>query len=64
MKKLELNQMESLEGSGAARKCLIDGVLTFNIGIGLGILTGGWGGGAVAFLGGLYSANANGCFDN
>lgn len=61
MKKLELNQMENLEG-GTNRQCLIDGVLTY-VAIGVGLYSGGLLGGATGLLGGLFAANSNGCFD-
>jgi len=61
MKKLDVSQMEVLQG-GTNRQCLIDGVLTI-VGTGLGAATGGGFGAAVAFVGGLFAANSNGCFN-
>lgn len=59
MKKMELTQMENLQG-GTNRQCLIDGVLT---GAAMAIgLFGGVVGVATAFIGGLFAANTNGCF--
>lgn len=53
MKKLNVSQMENLQG-GTNRQCFIDGVLTtLAIGLGAGIL---------GAIGGLYAANSNGCF--
>jgi hypothetical protein len=62
MKKLELNQMEGLEGGGQGRQCLIDGVLTY-VAVGLGFLSGGPVGAAMGLLGGFFAANSNGCFN-
>lgn len=60
MKKLELVQMENLEGS-SNRQCMIDGFLTLGA-IGIGVLGGGLIGGAAGLIGGLFAANSNGCF--
>lgn len=61
MKKLELNQMENLEG-GTNRQCMIDGGLTWGAMI-IGAVVGGPFGAAAALIGGLYAANSNGCFN-
>lgn len=61
MKKLELNQMENLDGGGNGRQCAIDGLLTFAA-ISLGAIAGGFLGAAGGLLGGLYAGNSNGCF--
>lgn len=60
MKKMEIKQMESLQG-GTNRQCLIDGVLT-GVAMGIGI-TGGLFGVGAALIGGLFAANTNGCFN-
>ncbi|CAD7809253.1 hypothetical protein CHRY9390_01967 [Chryseobacterium aquaeductus] len=61
MKKLNVSQMENLQG-GSNRKCLIDGMLTgLAMGIG-GVLAGPWGMAAALVTGG-YAGNTNGCFD-
>lgn len=62
MKKLEVNQMENLEGGGKNRQCLIDGVLTW-VSIGIGGLTGSLWGAAAGLVGGLFAANSNNCFN-
>ena len=62
MKKLELNQMENLNAFGPGRQCLIDGALT-SVSIALGFWSGGPAGSAIAFVGGLFAANSNGCFN-
>jgi hypothetical protein len=62
MKKLDLVQMENLQGNGKYRKCMIDGVLTA-VAVGIGGAAGLGLGAAAAFVAGLFSANANGCFD-
>jgi len=60
MKKLEVNEMETIIG-GSNRQCMIDGALTV-VAIGLGAATGGLFGAAAGLLGGLYAGNSNGCF--
>lgn len=60
MKKMELNQMENLEG-GTNRQCMIDGFLTFGA-MFVGAATAGVLGAGAALIGGLYAANSNGCF--
>ncbi len=62
MRKLEVNQMENLIGEGRGRQCLIDGVLTY-VATGLGFVTGEFFGAATGLVGGLFAANANGCFN-
>ena len=60
MKKLEISQMENLQG-GTNRQCLIDGWLTVGgmaLGAGAGLA-----GVAGALLVGFYAANSNGCFN-
>ncbi|MDR6545835.1 hypothetical protein J2810_001883 [Chryseobacterium rhizosphaerae] len=53
MKKLNVSQMENLQG-GTNRQCLIDGILTtVAIACGAGLL---------GAIGGLYAGNSNGCF--
>lgn len=66
MKKLEIIQMENLEGGGKGRRCFLMG-LASGVGTAVGLLTpltGGWayvfGGGAMQ---GVYSAIDAGCFD-
>ncbi|SUX47782.1 hypothetical protein [Chryseobacterium indoltheticum] len=61
MKKLNVSQMENLQGS-SNRRCLIAGIFT-GIGIGLGLSVAGPAGGAAGLLTGLYHANSQGCFD-
>ena len=61
MKKLEMKQMEGIQG-GTNRQCLIDGALTGGA-IVIGILIGGLLGGAAVLFGGLGAANSNGCFN-
>jgi hypothetical protein len=60
MKKLELSQMENLQG-GTNRQCLIDGALMAED-IVIGILVGGIFGAIGGALVGLHSANSDGCF--
>ncbi len=62
MKKLELNQMESLEGGVSNRECAIKGVLIGAVVISGGLLGGAaWAAGAASGLfGGLLSATE--CF--
>lgn len=60
MKKLEVNQMENLNG-GTNRQCMIDGGLTA-VGMGLGSFFGPIGV-VTALVTGLYAANSNGCFN-
>jgi len=58
MKKLELKQMELIEGTGAGRHCLVDGVWVV-LGIAT-ILVGGWS--ILAY--GIGDAAINNCFSN
>lgn len=61
MKKLNVSQMENLQG-GTNRQCLIDGVLT-GIAMGIAGAVGGPWAMAGAFVTGAAAANANGCFN-
>ncbi|MEN2434523.1 hypothetical protein AAH994_03840 [Weeksellaceae bacterium A-14] len=61
MKKLDLVQMENLQGS-SNRQCLIDGALALGL-TAVGFLAGGPLGGVGAWLTGLSLGNSNGCFD-
>ncbi len=63
MKKLEISQMENLQGEGNGRQCLIDGFLTVGL-TAIGALVGGPLGALGGFLGGVSSANGNGCFNS
>jgi hypothetical protein len=69
MKKLELNQMENLEGHGQGRTCLILGG-AWIAGTGFSLFAGGgpltltgWGSAGAAWVAGIAAGAASGCFD-
>ncbi len=61
MKKMTVENLETTSGGGGKRMCFINGLLTV-AGVGIGFAIGGFLGGAAASIGGLMSANSDGCF--
>lgn len=62
MKKLNVSQMENLQG-GTNRQCLVDGFLTVGS-IAIGGITGGIWGAVGGALVGFGMANSNNCLNN
>lgn len=61
MKKLNVSQMENLQGSGKGRDCALMGAATLVAGA-IGGITAGPGGGAVGAWSGVMAAISMGCF--
>ena len=61
MKKLNVSQMENLQGEGKGRDCALMGAATLIAG-GIGVFVGGPAGAAAGAWGGFMTAIGMGCF--